>query len=341
TYRKGRTLVCMIRILDARIGHEMPVNDMATKLGCSRRTVLRYIDLFSQPDSENPELPVLERRYRDGRAYVAEPDPPRTLSTAVYNYAATFAATRALASSGAEALSVPADGVLSELRKGLGPGAAAKADRIRTAFHYQPFAPKDYGTQDDILDPLVVATLTRRPVTVQYRDRAGNAFERSLEPFTLVLYRDGLYVLGRVETANEGLTWRLFAVDRISAITPDKTRHFTIPPDFDAATILSNAFGLWPTPDPPLHVRLAFSQRAAPDIRERHWPGNATLSEHTDGRLLLELHAPDSPELGGWILSWGPEVELLEPEELRLRIRDSLARTAMAYESGSSSGTAG
>ncbi|MDP7114803.1 MAG: HTH domain-containing protein, partial [Myxococcota bacterium] len=68
TYRKGRTLVCMIRILDARIGHEMPVNDMAAKLGCSRRTVLRYIDLFSQPDSKNPELPVLERRYRDGRA---------------------------------------------------------------------------------------------------------------------------------------------------------------------------------------------------------------------------------------------------------------------------------
>jgi len=45
------------------------------------------------------------------------------------------------------------------------------------------------------------------------------------------------------------------------------------------------------------------------------------------------MKVPVSPEVVKWILSWGPEVEVLEPEGLRQRVAEKLADALQPYVS--------
>ncbi len=53
------------------------------------------------------------------------------------------------------------------------------------------------------------------------------------------------------------------------------------------------------------------------------------------GYCLLVIGYSDSEKLR-WILSWQPDVQVLEPARLRERIREKLAQALEGYETGNS-----
>jgi predicted DNA-binding transcriptional regulator YafY len=68
-------------------------------------------------------------------------------------------------------------------------------------------------------------------------------------------------------------------------------------------------------------VRVIFSKRTAPYIRERLWHPSQKLRELEDGRLEVTLRVADTLEVRRWILGYGVQAEVVAPEGLREAMR--------------------
>jgi len=100
---------------------------------------------------------------------------------------------------------------------------------------------------------------------------------------------------------------------------------YTVPDTFDPRAYLTNAWGVIGTSGGPVtRVRLRFAPEATYRLREGGYP-NLTLEEALpDGRLTVSLQVGTDRggfplEILSWVQSWGPRVEVLEPEGLRTR----------------------
>jgi predicted DNA-binding transcriptional regulator YafY len=78
-------------------------------------------------------------------------------------------------------------------------------------------------------------------------------------------------------------------------------------------------------------VRVRFSRRLAPFIREVCWHHSQQLTEEPDGSLLFEIEVSEPREVGWWVLQWGAEAEVLEPESLREELRETAQRLTALY----------
>ncbi len=101
---------------------------------------------------------------------------------------------------------------------------------------------------------------------------------------------------------------------------------YEIPSDFSPQAFLKHAWGLVGG-DRSVRVRLKFSPEAAPRVLEQDFPGLEVEQTLPDGSLVAGLevgvdHDGFPTEILPWVQSWGPRVEVLEPENLRRRWRE-------------------
>ena len=149
--------------------------------------------------------------------------------------------------------------------------------------------------------------------------------ERHLDPYFIEPSgaSRGTYVIGFDHASGE---IRTFKVERIQAIELTD-RPFTPPEDFAAETYLRGRWGIGFGEE--VEVSLAFSPAAARRVRESLWHPSQAIEERPDGGLLLRLRVAGLVEIKPWVLSWGHEVEVLEPAELRQAIAE-IAREQVA-----------
>ncbi len=75
---------------------------------------------------------------------------------------------------------------------------------------------------------------------------------------------------------------------------------------------------------------LRFSPEMAPFVEEFH--NEEDLERRKDGSLVVRLAMPEDSWMYGYILSYGPFVEVLEPEHLRALIKEAAGKIAQIYE---------
>ena len=330
SYRDAIQVVSMLRMLDRRATKAMLLAELADALETTPKTVTRYVDKVGAAVTTDDGAPLVSRERRDGRAWVRLARESSPLAAGIYQYAAVAAASRWLTSGKGSVLGDCAEDALRRFENELGARPAAVVARVSTAFHYVAFGPKDYRVNEDVLDALVQATLHARPVAVRRRSRRdGTVRAERLEPFTIVMYRDGLYLLAR----EEGLErLRLYAVERFEWAEPDRTASFRVPPDFDAARHFAGRLGLWEPEGRPVRVEVAFAPGAAEVVRHRDWPGFRAWRKARDGRHVLVLELGLSKEVATWIVSWGPLAEVLRPKSLRDEVAGQLRAALARYD---------
>lgn len=78
-------------------------------------------------------------------------------------------------------------------------------------------------------------------------------------------------------------------------------------------------------------IRLRFAREVRQLVLERNWHEDQRLECLSDGRVEMTMEALVNPELMRFIRSWGPEVEVVEPAELRAAVAEEATRTAAQY----------
>ena len=181
---------------------------------------------------------------------------------------------------------------------------------------------------------LTRAWAERRVVILDYdpprQSRYGPGSERrraTVRPYLIEpsLQTHALYLIGWDETRN-GL--RTFKIERILdvALSP---RTFE-PPEAGIEGSLGPAWDII-ADQPEVEVVLRFAPTIAGRVREATWHPTQRVEVEADGSLLWRATVSGTIEIRLWILSWGDEVEVLAPVELREDVAATWRRAVERY----------
>ncbi len=168
----------------------------------------------------------------------------------------------------------------------------------------------------EYLGRLVRAIEQRRRVQVTYVASTGNqATVRTVDPYSLVLYQGSWELIGYCHLRND---IRIFNVARIKklAILQETFAQMAA----DPRDLLRDAWGVVVSQEDPVDVSLLFDAKLANYIAERRWHDSQQVDRLTGGNLRLRLRVRLTEDFVGWILGFGPLVEVEQPWELRQRV---------------------
>jgi predicted DNA-binding transcriptional regulator YafY len=178
-----------------------------------------------------------------------------------------------------------------------------------------------------IAEVIVEALKTRRQLRISYLDSDGTTLHSTkLSLYRLVRSASSWYLVGRSTVHCEV---RSFAFPRIEHAELMADR-YTIPPRFNLERYLGLAWRVQRGPDR-YDVRLRFSAGIAPEIRAGNWHRTQRLEPQEDGRLDLCLTVDGLEEIHPWILSFGADVEVIEPALLREHLSTVAYKLLRAY----------
>jgi predicted DNA-binding transcriptional regulator YafY len=165
----------------------------------------------------------------------------------------------------------------------------------------------------NLLRQLRRALITNQTVRFRYFSRHpddGKVSLRDVDPYGLVWLSGAWYLTAYCHLRQDRRMFRLSRIEDLQLTA----RHFQYPPDY---TVTDEAR----RDDRHLVVRLLFDEDIQPWIMEDRFFYIDQREPHPEG-VLVTLRARHIDEVLQWVLGWGRHVRVLEPVELRDRIRD-------------------
>ncbi|MDP2832954.1 MAG: YafY family protein [Pseudomonadota bacterium] len=175
------------------------------------------------------------------------------------------------------------------------------------------------------------ALLRRKRLRITYHARGSNAVsEREVSPQRLVHYRENWYLDAWCHL-RKGL--RNFSVDAIErAEILEKPARSLVEKTLNK--VLGTGYGIF-SGSRVQWARLRFSPERARWVASERWHPKQKGYLEQDGAYLLEIPYADDRELVMDILKYGPDCEVLGPDELRQRVRKQAAATLALYRKSS------
>jgi len=81
-------------------------------------------------------------------------------------------------------------------------------------------------------------------------------------------------------------------------------------------------------------VKVRISPNWARRVGEKIWDESQNITKLPDGGLEITFRLAGLDEIKRWILSFGPEAAILEPEKLKEMVRKDLSRNLVQYSTG-------
>ena len=171
------------------------------------------------------------------------------------------------------------------------------------------------------------ALLERKRLHIAYYTRARDEVtQRDVSPQRLVYYRENWYLDAWCHLRQD---IRSFAVDAIRAAEMLDERAREVSED-ELDQVLAAGYGIFSGRDVQL-ARLRFTPERARWVASEAWHPQQRSSFDREGRYVLEFPYSDHRELVMDILRHGPEVEVLAPEALRLKVQETLRAALEQY----------
>lgn len=291
--------------------------EIARHLGVNRSTISRYTKL---PDCIYEE----NGRWRVDRARL-----PIEIEFSLDEALAVHLATRMLATR-TDRQNPHAALAIQKLSK----ATARMAPLISRSLRLSADWIEEATLRDDLyrqaLETLARAWAESRKVRIMHRSiRTNELAEFILKPYFIEPNAIGqsTYVIGPRDPDD---ALRTLKIERIESVELLNER-YTIPEDFDATSLLANAWGIWLSDHEPVEIRLRFSPKVARRVCETRWHVSERIDELEDGGVAWTAAVAEPREMLPWIRGWGAEVEVLAPAELRGLLVEELQRMNALY----------
>jgi hypothetical protein len=187
---------------------------------------------------------------------------------------------------------------------------------------------RDYSSSSAVLKSVREALLYQYSLTLAYKTGNGKEASYTVDPYTLVSYKGGLYLLGY---AHNRKALRTFALERIAAVEMLRER-FEIPEHFSLEEQFRSSFGI--VDEAVMPVRIRFAPRIAHAVHDRIWHPTQRVEKNGDGSVEISFEAGGVMEIISWLLSYGENAELLQPAELRQEVAKSVRAMEEMYQMG-------
>ena len=178
----------------------------------------------------------------------------------------------------------------------------------------------------EFLDTILRAIRLNRRLHIGYRKFLAEGYERTVSPYALKLFHQRWYLLARTEEEQ----MRIYSLDRMTMLQlTDET--FEMPADFSPQDYFAEYYGVLTVETPLAHVVIRAHDRTPDYLR--------TLPLHHSQREISETaHYADfsydirpTADFLGELLSYGDGIEVLEPQDLREKMRQQIAEILKRY----------
>jgi len=168
---------------------------------------------------------------------------------------------------------------------------------------------------DHLLEQLRHAILAQKRVRLRHRKLVeGRPAWQTVSPLGF-LYGSRHYLVAWSERRRRVVLFRLSRIDRLEQLESG----FDPPPDFDLDVFARQSFGVFQ--EEPFDVVWRFVPRAAAEAKEHVFHPDQTLEEREDGSLIVRFRAGGLQEMAWHLFTWGPDVEVVEPQALRRELQ--------------------
>ncbi len=311
----------IIRLIEARYG--VTVDELAEETGVDRRTVYRDLNVINEAG-----YPLVSEWLNGRKVYrflTRFKDVPPISFTLQELMTLSFLRSQLDFLKGTP-FQEDMESVSRKINSVLPPRYAAHMERIAGVSTPLLQGRRDYEKASETLKIVREALLYQYSLSLEYKT-GGNGREAkySIDPYTLVSYKGGLYLLG---FAHNRQALRTFAVERISGVEMSRDR-FEIPEGFNPAEHFRSAFGI--VEEEAIPIRMKFSPRVAHAVQDRVWHPSQKVDKKDDGSVIITFEAGGLMEIVSWVLSYGDNVEVLEPGELRKELKKTIKSMAALY----------
>lgn len=201
--------------------------------------------------------------------------------------------------------------------------AALRAENA--LFSFEP--PPSSSVDREVFRSVQEAAKEQKKLRILYYTAYRNEqTERIVHPYHLRESMGTWYLIAYCEMRQQVLT---FAMNRIQ-VAEQLNENFTVREDFNLEEFLKTAFLMFKGKQC-YKVRICFSPYQARWMRERQWHPTQQVEEQPDGSLVLSFEVENLEAVRFWVLKYGAEAEVLEPEELRQLIRQELSKMIELY----------
>jgi predicted DNA-binding transcriptional regulator YafY len=180
-------------------------------------------------------------------------------------------------------------------------------------------------------DKLIKAWLSGNRVTVRYQELYGQKpLKYTIEPYFIEpsARNRANYVIAY---CRENKSICTFIIDRIVGEVKIEAETFEIPEHFNIDKYLASAWGAFA--DQKVEgIKLRFSKRISLAIKETSFHPSQVTELQGDGSLIMKLKVNNTGDFHAWIMSWGKDVEVLEPEALKNEMKDVIRTLADVYD---------
>ena len=172
------------------------------------------------------------------------------------------------------------------------------------------------------------ATVKRQRLSIRYYTRSRNErSERVVSPQSLIHYKENWYLIAWCHKAED---LRLFALDAIEVASQLKEAVRNVAKK-QIDEMIGKDFGIY-AGQARQWAKLLFSPIQARWVEAEVWHPEQKSLRLDDGSYVLEIPYSDHRELILDILRFGPEVQVLEPIELRAEVKNKLQRAVAQYD---------
>ncbi len=179
-----------------------------------------------------------------------------------------------------------------------------------SSWYRESLAPKIETIQD--------AIGLKKTIRFKYYSPGGDT-EREIEPYYLIFKWTSWYVYGYCLLRNEFRLFKLNRMDNITHVASYEEGREVPMPDLSNEKVFPGG----------IKVKALFTQDVKWRLVEEF--GTSCFTENDDGRLLFTADYTDMENLITWIMTFGDEAEVLEPEEVREKIKTTIEAMRKNY----------
>ncbi|MEI6269091.1 MAG: WYL domain-containing protein [Methylococcaceae bacterium] len=178
---------------------------------------------------------------------------------------------------------------------------------------------------------VTAALLAEMQLEIHYQHLTAKEQTYKINPLGFVLRGTISYLIA---TKNNTAEMRIFALQRVKKAV-ELTQKAVQPDGFELQKYIDDGHMGFNTYNQcskdPIQLKMIFEEGASRNLHETPLSEDQEITPHSDGYALITATLQENEQLFWWLLSYGANVEVLEPEALREKIANTVQNLADIY----------
>jgi Predicted transcriptional regulator len=148
---------------------------------------------------------------------------------------------------------------------------------------------------------------------------------RKVDPYNLIFKSGAWYIIGHCHMKEQVETFKVSRIKNLKITDEIYMRPHT----FQLKDYLENYWGLFKGEKTKITIK--FDKDVDSFIRDTKWHTNQEIKSLEDGSVLFSVYIDDTDDVKNWIMSFGKNAEVIEPDHLRDEIKQEIEEMFKKY----------